>query len=142
MGATGDCDGGEPVGVWPRTIAYLLDVAVFGGVFAIVNRLDRSFTVRAVALGLLGTVGAFLYHVLLEGRFGRTVGKATVGITVVDDDGAGCTYRAAAVRTVLRLVDWLPLAYLAGILSIRLTERRQRVGDLAANTVVVRLRDR
>lgn len=141
MSAITDRDGCEPVGVWPRTLAYFVDFTVFGGgVFAIVNRSERSVPVRAFVV--LGTVGAFLYHVLLEGRFGRTVGKAVVDIVVVGEDGSDCTYRAAAVRTALRFVDWLPMGYLVGVLGIRLTERRQRVGDLAANTVVVRTRDR
>lgn len=136
-------DRGEPAGVWPRLLAYFVDFTfVGGGVFSIVNRSERSVPVRALAVGLLGTVGGLLYHLLLEGSFGRTVGKAVVGVAVVGEDGSRCTYRAAAVRTALRFVDWFPVAYLVGILSIRLTERRQRVGDVAANTVVVRTRER
>lgn len=142
MSAT-DRGGVEPVGVWPRALAYLVDFAfVGGGVFAVVNRSERSVPMRAFAFGLLATVAGLLYHVLLEGRLGRTAGKAVVGIAVVDEDGSHCTYRAAAVRTALRFVDWLPVAYLVGALSIRLTERRQRVGDVVASTVVVRTRDR
>lgn len=44
------------------------------------------------------------------------------------------------IRTALRAVDWLPAGYLLGPASIARTERRQRLGDLAADTVVVRRR--
>lgn len=142
MSTTTDRDGVEPAGVPARALAYLVDFPfVGGGALAAGNRSEGSFSARAFAFGLLGTVGGLLYHVLLEGRFGRTVGRAVVGIAVVGEDGSSCTYRAAAVRTALRLVDWLPVAYLVGALSIRLTERRQRVGDVVANAVVVRARD-
>jgi uncharacterized RDD family membrane protein YckC len=121
-----------------RALAYLVDAGVVGGaVLVAVDRLDRSLASRALAAGLVGA----LYHVALEGCFGQTVGKRTVGVEVISADGSRCTIRAATIRTALRVVDWLPIAYLGGVLSIALTERRQRLGDLAANTVVVRTRD-
>ena len=128
--------------VWRRVLAYLVDLAlVGGGVYAVTDRRDRPLAVRALSFGLLATVVGTLYHVVLEGSGGRTVGKAAVGIAVVEGDGSRCGYRAAVIRTLLRFVDALPFAYLVGFLGILLTERRQRVGDLVANTVVVRFRD-
>ncbi|WP_227353803.1 RDD family protein [Haladaptatus salinisoli] len=131
----------EAAGVERRAAAYLVDLLfVGGGVFVAVSRSERSLGERALAFGLLGTVVGLLYHVAFEGSRGSTVGKAAVGIVVVEADGTRCTYRAAAIRTALRFVDWLPVGYACGVLSIRLTERGQRLGDLAANTVVVRRR--
>lgn len=98
----------------------------------------RPFANSVATFVVLGTVAGTLYYIVLEGIGGQTVGKAIVGIAVVSDDGSRCTYRAATVRTVLRVVDALPAAYLVGLLGIRLTVRRQRLGDVAANTVVVR----
>jgi uncharacterized RDD family membrane protein YckC len=77
----------------------------------------------------LGTV----YHALLEGFLGRTV-----GIAVVCEDGGPCALRAAAVRTLGRFLDWLPAAYLVGAASVLLTDRGQRLGDVLASTVVIR----
>lgn len=129
----------ELASVRQRVLAFLIDLClVGGGVFAVVRDRDRSFATSAAAFVALGTVTGTLYHVLLEGYSGRTVGKAAVGIAVVSDDGSKCSYRAAAIRTGLRFVDALPAAYLVGLLGILLTEQRQRLGDLAANTVVVR----
>lgn len=122
-----------------RALAFLLDaVVVSAASFALANRSERSLPFRVVAFGLFGAVGGLCYHVLLEGVLGRTVGKAAVGIVVVAEDGSRCTIRAATTRTMLRFVDWLPVAYVLGLLRIRYTARRQRVGDAVAETLVVR----
>ncbi|MFC4550657.1 MULTISPECIES: RDD family protein [Halorussus] len=125
-----------------RVGAYLLDVLVVGGgVVAAAPRLGRTRRERSLLVGVLGLVVANLYHVLLEGVLGRTVGKAAVGVRVATTDGGRCTVRAATIRTLFRFVDWLPAGYLAGFVSIALTERRRRLGDLAAGTVVLRTED-
>lgn len=128
-----------------RAAAYLADLFVVVGAMAVVTRrLGRSRRERVGRARLAGFVGLFgfavanLYHVVLEGTDGRTVGKRAVGIAVVSDDGRPCTYRAAAIRTAFRFVDWLPAGYLLGFVSIALTDRRRRLGDVAANTEVVR----
>lgn len=111
---------------------------VGGGVVATAWRLGRSLRERALVAGLLGLVVANLYHIVLEGRRGRTVGKRVVGIRVAMADGGRPTVRAATIRTLARFADWLPAGYLVGFVAMALTEHRQRLGDLAANTVVVR----
>ena len=122
-----------------RIGAYLVDVlAVLGAVASLLNVREKLSIPRATAVLAVGGVVAFPYHILLEGATGRTLGKAAFGIRVVRADGAPCTYRAAAIRTLLRFVDWMPAAYLAGLVSIALTRRGQRLGDVAAGTVVVR----
>lgn len=88
-------------------------------------------------------VGAFLmlsgYHVLFETlAAGRTPGKRMVGIRVVRATGAPITFRASAVRNLVRLVDQDLTSGVVGIVSILATRRAQRIGDLAAGTIVVR----
>ncbi|MFC4358569.1 RDD family protein [Halobium salinum] len=80
----------------------------------------------------------FAYFVLLEGLRGTTPGKQLFGLRVVRLDGGPCDLRAAAIRNVLRLVDWLPAGYLLGAVLLYVTDDTQRLGDLAAATVVVR----
>lgn len=128
-------------GVGRRGLAYLVDLGLLGGALVVATSEDRPPLDRALTVGVLGVVVGTVYHVLLEGLLGRTVGKAAVGIAVVREDGGPCTLRAATVRTLGRFVDGLPVAYLVGIASILLTERRQRLGDILASTVVVRTRD-
>ena len=69
---------------------------------------------------------------------GRTPGKRLNGLRVVRENGAPVTFATSAVRNVLRLIDILPGWYLVGIGSILATRRNQRLGDLAAGTIVVR----
>ena len=131
----------EFASVRARIAAYLLDLLVVGSsVVAVADRLGDSPGERLRLGGLLGLAVANLYHVVLEGRNGQTVGKRAVGIAVEMDDGRRCTPRAATIRTLFRFVDWLPVGYLLGFASIALTERKKRLGDVAANTVVVRTR--
>lgn len=131
----------ELASVRRRVLAYLLDLClVGGGVIAVVRDRERSLAGEVLSSLVVGTVAGTLYHVVLEGAGGRTVDKAALGIAVVREDGTDCTIRAAAVRTALRIVDALPVAYRLGLLSIAPSERRQRLGDRAANTVVIRTR--
>jgi uncharacterized RDD family membrane protein YckC len=78
-----------------------------------------------------------LYYFLLEAATGQTLGKRLLGLRVVACDGTRPSAAAIAARTLLRLVDWLPLLYLAGFITVLATgRRRQRLGDLAARTRV------
>jgi len=86
-------------------------------------------------LGFLVLIG---YPIVAEAAFdGRTLGKAAVGIRVVGDDGSSLTFLAAATRGIVRLVDLLPGVGLVGAISILASARSQRLGDLAAGTLVV-----
>jgi uncharacterized RDD family membrane protein YckC len=69
---------------------------------------------------------------------GQTPGKRWTGLRVLRDDGRPVDLLSSAIRNVVRLVDGLPLSYLPAMLSILVTERNQRLGDLAASTIVVR----
>ena len=71
---------------------------------------------------------------------GRTPGKRMNGLRVVLENGGPVTFPASAVRNILRLIDLLPGTYLVGITAILVSARNQRVGDIAAGTLVVRER--
>lgn len=122
-----------------RILAYIADaVAIIGGIGAVQSVRGRSSERNiAITIAISGILAA-PYHVLLEGTTGQTLGKKLLRIAVVRENGKPCTYRGAAIRTVFRFIDWLPVAYLVGLTSMVVTERQQRLGDLAAGTVVVR----
>jgi uncharacterized RDD family membrane protein YckC len=83
----------------------------------------------------------FGYDVLFEVRSrGRTLGKRWTGLRVVRTGGQPITFVPSCVRNVMRLVDILPGMYAIGMLSIFVTKKNQRLGDLAAGTLVVRER--
>jgi uncharacterized RDD family membrane protein YckC len=81
----------------------------------------------------------FFYDVLFEvlGR-GKTPGKRATGIRVVRSGGRPVTFVRSAIRNILRIVDILPALYAIGMISIFVTPRNQRLGDLAGSTLVVR----
>jgi RDD family len=76
-----------------------------------------------------------LFEVLASGR---TPGKRVTHLRVVRERGTPVDLPASAIRNLLRLIDILPTAYLVGLASILITERNQRLGDLAAGTLVIR----
>lgn len=93
----------------------------------------------AVVVGLVVSFIMFFgYPLILEATVGgRTVGKLAAGIHVERRDGGPPSFPALLVRTLLRLVDFLPGFYSVGLVFLIATPRTQRLGDLAAGTVVV-----
>jgi len=102
---------------------------------------DKEYFDKQEAFVFLAMVCAlllmFLYSFVLEGMLGgQTLGKKLFKLRVVKDDLTRCTPGAAAVRFLLRHIDSLG-AYIAGALAYTSTEKRQRLGDMAARTIVV-----
>lgn len=97
--------------------------------------------VAAGVLLVVVFVVQFGYDVVFETlASGRTPGKRWTGLRVVRLDGAPVGFTTSAVRNLLRLVDFLPFSYAVGIVAILASARNQRLGDLAAGTLVVRER--
>jgi uncharacterized RDD family membrane protein YckC len=81
------------------------------------------------------------YGIFFELRWnGQTPGKQSAQIRVIRQGGAPIDVQAAAVRNLLAVADFLPAFHMLGALLILLTPNRQRLGDLAAGTIVVRER--
>ena len=90
-------------------------------------------------LVLLTFAMSWSYFVLLEWLWqGQTIGKRMYGLRVIRDDGAPAGFLAVLIRNLLRLVDFLPAFYGLGLLTVIVTSRSQRLGDIAAGTYVVR----
>lgn len=69
---------------------------------------------------------------------GQTVGKKLLRLRVMDAQGLRLQFSQIAIRNLLRFVDMLPFCYLVGGVACLLNRRGQRLGDLAANTIVIR----
>ena len=79
-----------------------------------------------------------LYHPLLELTMsGRTPGKRIAGLRIVSIEGAVPAAGAIIVRNLFRIVDSLPILYVVGLAFSMATARHQRIGDLAAGTLLV-----
>ena len=125
-----------------RFLAWAIDVALLVAILMIAR----------IAAGIVGIVDVgiavgfqlafnFLvltaYPIVLEWFWrGRTVGKRMMGLRVVDEQGFKLRFEQVVLRNLLRIVDRLPLFYLVGGLSCILTRRNQRLGDIAAGTIV------
>ena len=83
----------------------------------------------------------WLYPVLFEvWRAGQTPGKRALGIAVINDDLTPVTLGPSLLRNLLRTIDFLPLFYPLGLVAMLCNRRFQRLGDLAAGTLVISVR--
>jgi uncharacterized RDD family membrane protein YckC len=129
-------------GAGSRFIAGLIDLALqlvlilLAGLAAF-GLLGGGWGTAAFTMALFASL--FLYQLLFEMlASGRTPGKRMTHLRVVRGTGTPVDLPSSAIRNLLRLIDWLPVAYLVGLLSIVLTSRNQRLGDLAGGTLVIR----
>jgi uncharacterized RDD family membrane protein YckC len=130
-----------------RIIAQIVDnvlmFVIFFGIFAVFSGFGEAAGSEAgfglTSLGLLLAFGsAFFYQFFLEGYWdGYTVGKKLMGIKVVKKTGESCTYGSAFLRNVLEIVDSF-FYYAVGFVAMAASDKRQRIGDRVAGTVVVR----
>ena len=131
----------QVVGPIPRILAFTIDLVIRGIILAVLS-------IASIPLGMGGVGGGFfliilfviewLYPVLFEllAR-GQTPGKKLLGIAVVNDDLSPVTLGTSLIRNLLRTIDFLPFFYLAGIVTMLSNRRFQRLGDLAAGTLVI-----
>jgi uncharacterized RDD family membrane protein YckC len=134
------------VGVGRRFLAVLVDTIllaiVIGVIAAISHQAQMSGGSVAVSLtgvpAVLSYVIFFLYFIVLEAVLGATLGKLLLGIRVIKEDGSPIGWAASIARNLLRIIDALPTAYIIGVILIWTSPRKQRLGDRAAHTVVVR----
>lgn len=136
-------------GIGSRFIAALIDTAIklfvfigfyiflFGG-----TSLIGGGEVNAIGAAAFFIVSFFIwfgYDVLFETlASGRTPGKRWTGLRVVRIGGRPVGFVSSAIRNMVRIVDFLPSLYLVGMIAAISTRMNQRLGDLAAGTVVVR----
>jgi len=128
-----------------RFLAWLVDFACVIGVLMVLNIILMFVIVvspeigNAIALVLFFVVPVG-YAMSLEWLWrGQTIGKRIMRLRVVDAHGLRLHFSQVAIRNLLRVIDLLPGMYVVGGLATFLTRRAQRLGDLAANTVVIRI---
>jgi uncharacterized RDD family membrane protein YckC len=92
-----------------------------------------------VLFGFLWLIICLFGYSLLEGKWGWTPGKWVVGIRVLGADLKACGFGRALVRNLLKFVDGF-FNFMVGIMVVALSENWQRVGDMAARTVVIDVR--
>jgi uncharacterized RDD family membrane protein YckC len=127
-----------------RLYAMLLDIAIVLGTVNGLGLLVYLIFAKAPGFGAMVITLAefaigFLYSALLEGFWnGQTIGKRLFHLRVIDQTGLPLRIEQAWVRNLMRVLDALPFAYLAGTLSAVSNPLMQRFGDRVAGTLVVR----
>lgn len=137
-----------PAGVGTRMVGLSIDLAAqFAALLALglIVGLTTTGGVSDTVAVIFTIVGLFMiifgYPVLCETLWGgRTLGKAAMGLRVRTKEGAPIRFRHAAIRGALGLVDFMLTLGLAATISVLATRDSQRLGDLAAGTLVLRER--
>jgi uncharacterized RDD family membrane protein YckC len=126
----------------PRALAWVIDLLLRGIVLALIAFAAARLHQFGTAIILLSAfILEWLYPAWFEATWGSTPGKRMMGLVVLNDDGTPLAWPAALTRNLLRAVDFLPVLYLGGFLAMVTSRDFKRLGDLAANTLVV-YRDR
>jgi uncharacterized RDD family membrane protein YckC len=135
-----------------RAVAQVLDLLICYGVVLLIGLVvllaaagggmmsgDIGGAAKAgMGLVLIALFAAqWLYFMVWEARYGRSPGKMAMGLRVVTTSGRPIGWRAAALRNLLRAADLLPTCYVVGVVSMAISSRFQRLGDLVAGTMVV-----
>ncbi|MGZ5307850.1 MAG: CPBP family glutamic-type intramembrane protease [Solirubrobacterales bacterium] len=127
-------------GVFNRSVAIVIDNTVwFFAVVLLLGNLPTALTEDATfaIVSFFVVVSLwFNYFTFCEWRWGKTLGKHVMGMKVVSTDGGEIGFGPASIRGLLRLVDF----WLIGEIMIASSERKQRLGDKLADTVVIRTR--
>lgn len=140
----------QVAGIGSRFLAIAVDTVLqfsiyFGG-FVALSFVQTPAFVRESSLGLAPAVLAILFgFTIYWGYFalfeifwsGRTPGKRLAGIRVIKDTGRPINPLEAIARNVLRAIDFLPVMYAAGVVTMMLNKHSRRLGDFVAGTIVV-----
>lgn len=134
-------------GPFSRFLAWLLDRAI---IFAVLGLIETTLGVtRFLNVGFMSAATLLIAFMIITGyniafewfMRGQTPGKRLLRIRVMDTLGLQLQFNQIVIRNLLRAVDALPLLYLVGGMAMVLSKRCQRLGDLAANTVVIYVPD-
>jgi uncharacterized RDD family membrane protein YckC len=139
-------------GLGSRFVAFALDftfqvAALIGFAIVVISAFHGSASttnglVEGGAFSLFVLVDFIGYFIFCDMLFnGRSLGKKAAGLRVVRVSGQPVGFWSSLLRNVLRLIDMqLAFTYMVGSVLILATNRNQRLGDLIANTLVVRER--
>lgn len=132
-------------GPFTRFLAWLVDslviIAITSAVYMIASRLGFLVGNLAFALAMLFVFAlGFGYRIIMEWYFrGQTLGKRLLRLRVMDASGLRLQLNQIVLRNLIRAVDMLPVAYALGGATMLFNAKSQRLGDIAANSIVTYL---
>jgi len=128
-----------------RIVAALTDIVILGVVFVVMALAFGSSEAEGGSANVSLTGGPFMLYLLIdlvyyigsEIAFRATPGKLVMSLRIASADETSLTPGRVALRNILRIIDGLPVLYLVGLVTVAASKRNQRIGDMAARTVVV-----
>jgi uncharacterized RDD family membrane protein YckC len=135
--------GYEIAGIGSRFMAALVDTIVIVILEIAVNLILILIAPRepgwvVAVLGLISFGILWGYYIFFELSWsGQSLGKRWVGLRVIRVDGTPIGLTESLIRNLVRLIDFLPVSYGVGVVSMFITSQSRRLGDLAAGTLVV-----
>ncbi len=128
-----------------RCLALLLDVLFISALSTTIGKLISILTLLSSGLATAAMIILYFiisigYGIAMEWFWnGQTVGKKVFKLKVVDEEGLMLQFSQIVVRNLLRFVDSLPALYLVGGVTSLFNSKYQRIGDIVAGTVVMRI---
>jgi uncharacterized RDD family membrane protein YckC len=127
-----------------RFLAWVIDFACISVIMMVISMGIQLTQMVSPDFALAAAIIAYFfvsigYTILCEWYYkGQTVGKRLFSVRVMDIQGLRLQFSQIVIRNLLRFIDSLPVCYLVGGLSCLFSPKSQRLGDLAANTIVTR----
>ncbi len=138
----------QVAGIGSRFYAALLDTLLLALIIVVGTYVNMSFILKlgGVFGRWLGAVGGIIIFSLFWGYYmvfeittnGQSPGKRALGLRVIKEGGYPISFADSAIRNLVRVVDFLPICYGVGLLAMLVNKNWQRLGDLAAGTLVVK----
>lgn len=124
------------------TAYYISMLVIFSTIFF--NGLSSLFDDNNFLWIMVVSIPASLYHLLFEWlKDGQSPGKIVMKIKVVKLDGGELTFGSLLLRWIFRMIDLLPFFFgMVAVLSIAASKNAQRLGDMLAGTIVIKIKDR
>ncbi|MBS1635032.1 MAG: RDD family protein [Bacteroidetes bacterium] len=141
----------EPAGIGLRILSTILDmifmlvyIVLVVYVVGVIGELKKAEygepDYLAITLVIIALLPVILYHFLSETFMnGQSFGKKILGIKVVKLDGTQPGIGSYALRSLLRIIDIHLFDGFVALISVALTDKSQRLGDMAAGTTVIKL---
>ncbi|WP_296058124.1 RDD family protein [uncultured Amphritea sp.] len=121
-----------------RACAWSIDMLIRAILYGLVSGIFAFFGgVGTSVMLIMFFLIEWFYPVVFELYNGASPGKKAMGLVVMQDNGTPVTFSSSLIRNLLRAADFLPFLYAAGLLSMLMSRNFQRLGDLAAGTLVV-----
>ncbi len=126
-----------------RFLAWAVDLGTIVALISVLNVVFGILGILSRDLAMAANIIAFFivsigYGILTEWYWhGQTLGKKLLRLRVMDEQGLRLQFSQIVIRNLLRFIDSLPVLYLVGGLVCLFNKRAQRLGDFAANTIVV-----